>query len=121
MSEKTPPLPDWAIGRPTDIGWYEYQTRYGLTVIRVDTVEGIKYVPLDGGKCEECDGDGVVICEYDHEHDCPECSGTGIDCEGINWHDAMTAEEYSAWCAHRRLLESATARFAPPASRTSMR
>ena len=26
-------------------------------------------------KCQECDGEGVVWCDLDHEHDCPKCKG----------------------------------------------
>jgi hypothetical protein len=31
----------------------------------------------DATTCDECDGEGVVYCNYDHEHDCPMCGGTG--------------------------------------------
>lgn len=27
--------------------------------------------------CNECSGDGIVECEYGHEHPCPDCDGTG--------------------------------------------
>jgi len=27
--------------------------------------------------CSECNGDGTVTCDYDHEHECPECGGSG--------------------------------------------
>lgn len=33
---------------------------------------------VDSIECSECSGDGTVTCEYDHEHDCPDCDGTGI-------------------------------------------
>lgn len=28
-------------------------------------------------KCLECDGCGYVRCNYDHDHECPECGGDG--------------------------------------------
>jgi len=28
-------------------------------------------------KCKECDGDGVVECDMEHEHECPKCYGAG--------------------------------------------
>lgn len=27
--------------------------------------------------CSKCKGDGVVYCDYDHEHNCPRCDGEG--------------------------------------------
>ena len=29
-------------------------------------------------RCKECDGSGIVICDYDYDHDCPECKGKGV-------------------------------------------
>lgn len=29
------------------------------------------------GTCVECDGDGYRECDMGHEHDCPDCKGTG--------------------------------------------
>jgi len=28
--------------------------------------------------CDQCYGDGVILCNYDHEHECPDCNGTGF-------------------------------------------
>ena len=28
--------------------------------------------------CDQCYGSGVVLCNYDHEHECPDCNGTGF-------------------------------------------
>lgn len=28
-------------------------------------------------ECKNCDGDGVVECDMEHEHDCPDCYGGG--------------------------------------------
>lgn len=27
--------------------------------------------------CSECEGTGVVTCEYNHDHECPDCEGSG--------------------------------------------
>jgi len=36
-------------------------------------------------KCHNCDGYGEIVCsECDSEHECVECSGTGIDPEKVN-------------------------------------
>lgn len=28
-------------------------------------------------KCRRCNGDGIVECDLEHEHDCPDCNGEG--------------------------------------------
>lgn len=35
------------------------------------------YLPLTKVCCGECRGEGEVTCNYDHDHECPDCEGSG--------------------------------------------
>ena len=49
-------------------------------------------------KCADCDGDGVQVCDLDHEHECERCGGSGqlpgndsacITCNGTGHEDEV--------------------------------
>lgn len=42
----------------------------------------------DEVECDLCNGDGEVECEYGHDHDCPDCDGSGmVDNTEPTWHE----------------------------------
>lgn len=37
----------------------------------------LEYKKAHKETCSECDGTGIITCDYDHEHDCDDCDGNG--------------------------------------------
>lgn len=70
-------------------------------------------VPLTA--CDECSGLGTVTCEYDHEHDCPDCDGTG-ESQGGECDECPSVEVAPGLHMHARylrLMTRADAEFGP--------
>ena len=47
-----------------------------------DVPSRIPFVPANSpppAKCDACDGNGTVTCDYDEDHECRDCSGKGHD------------------------------------------
>jgi hypothetical protein len=76
--------------------------RDGNIIHTIETADLIKALAniawmrvMDGDKCKECDGDGVVECEHcGSSHDCRECKGTGEVNKRIKEFSLLVSEDY---------------------------
>lgn len=44
----------------------------------IERPDGFDHKWMQMDRCDECNGLGDVTCNYGHEHDCPDCNGTGV-------------------------------------------
>lgn len=58
---------------------------------KFESLYGSDSSQFKANRCNECQGDGLVVCDRGHEHDCPECNGSG---DGPSAYELFKEGEY---------------------------